>query len=85
MPHTNITPSTKADSAYVRQQLVAYNAAHVSEDLKNRYEELHFHIRNEAGQIVAGVLTMIENAPTGHQQYYFKKDLVRSEGAEASR
>ncbi|MGQ8871242.1 GNAT family N-acetyltransferase [Paenibacillus sp. TSA_86.1] len=150
MTSPNITPSTEADSAYVRQQLVAYNAAHVSEALRNRYEELHFHIRNEAGQIVAGVLstlcwnwveldilwvdakerhkgygtqllqeierlarekgcdfimlntfsyqapefyqkhgyelmTLIDNAPTGHQHYYFKKDLITPEGAETSR
>ena len=54
MPHIQISPSTESDSAYVRQQLVAYNAAHVNEALRNRYEELHFHIRNESGQIVAG-------------------------------
>ncbi|MCK6074565.1 GNAT family N-acetyltransferase [Paenibacillus silvae] len=141
MSLANITPSTAEDSAYVRQQLIAYNAGHVDEALRDRYEELHFHIRNETGQIVAGVLstlcwnwveldilwvnanerhkgygtqllleverlarekgcdfimlntfsyqapefyrkhgyqlmTMIENAPTGHQHYYFKKDLT---------
>lgn len=138
MSLANITPSTAEDSAYVRQQLIAYNATHVNEALRDRYEELHFHIRNETGQIVAGVLstlcwnwveldilwvdanerhkgygtqllleverlarekgcdfimlntfsyqapefyrkhgyqlmTMIENAPTGHQHYYFKR------------
>nr|WP_260866327.1 GNAT family N-acetyltransferase [Paenibacillus xylanexedens] len=141
MSLANITPSTAEDSAYVRQQLIAYNAGHVDEALRDRYEELHFHIQNETGQIVAGVLstlcwnwveldilwvdanerhkgygtqllleverlarekgcdfimlntfsyqapefyrkhgyqlmTMIENAPTGHQHYYFKKDLT---------
>ncbi|WP_342554983.1 GNAT family N-acetyltransferase [Paenibacillus sp. FSL R7-0652] len=150
MSNTNITVSTAEESAYVRQQLSAYNAAHVGEALKDRFEELHFHIRNESGQIVAGVLstlcwnwveldilwvdaqerhkgygtqllqeverlarekncdfimlntfsyqapefyrrhgyelmTVIDNAPTGHQHYYFKKDLTASEGADSSR
>ncbi|PYE47775.1 GNAT family N-acetyltransferase [Paenibacillus barcinonensis] len=149
MSRTHITPSTEEDSAYVRQQLIAYNATHVHEALRNRYEELHFHIRNESGQIVAGVIstlcwnwveldilwvdakerhrgygtqllqeverlarekgcdfvmlntfsyqapdfyrkhgyelmTMIENAPTGHQHYYFKKNLLPENGGSAS-
>lgn len=150
MSHTNITVSTAEESAYVRQQLIAYNAEHVSEALRDRDEELHFHIRNEAGQIVAGVLSTlcwnwveldilwvdanerhkgygtqllqdverlarekdcdfimlntfsyqapefyikhgydmiikIENAPTGHQHYYFKKNLTPEYGSETSR
>ncbi|WP_440117874.1 GNAT family N-acetyltransferase [Paenibacillus sp. QZ-Y1] len=141
MPKGNISPSTVEDSAYVRQQLVSYNAAHVSDELKNRYEEMNYNIKNEAGEIVAGVLstlcwnwveldilwvdskqrhqgygsqllceverlarekhcdfvmlntfsyqapefykkhgyqliTTIENAPTGHHHYYFKKNLT---------
>lgn len=59
MSNTNITVSTAEESAYVRQQLSAYNAAHVGEALKDRFEELHFHIRNESGQIVAGVLSTL--------------------------
>ncbi|WFR62281.1 GNAT family N-acetyltransferase [Paenibacillus amylolyticus] len=137
----NINPSTSEDSEYVRHQLIAFNAAHVSEELRNRYEELNFNIKNENGDIVAGVIstlcwnwlevdilwvdsaqrhrgygsqllleveriarekscdfvmlntfsyqapefykkhgyhliTTIENAPTGHSHYYFKKDLT---------
>jgi len=141
MSQGTLNLSNAEDSAYVRNQLIAYNAAHLSEDLKHRYEELNFNIKNEAGDIVAGVLstlcwnwleldilwvdeeqrhqghgsrliheveriarekccdfimlntfsfqapdfyrkhgyrlmTTIENAPTGHRHYYFKKDLT---------
>ncbi|MEW4429618.1 GNAT family N-acetyltransferase [Paenibacillus pabuli] len=136
-----LNPSNAEESAYVRNQLIAFNAAHLSEELKHRYEELNFNIKNEAGDIVAGVLstlcwnwleldilwvdekqrhqgygsqllleieriarekscdfimlntfsfqapgfykkhgyqlmTTLENAPTGHRHYYFKKDLT---------
>ncbi|WP_340016329.1 GNAT family N-acetyltransferase [Paenibacillus sp. FSL K6-1318] len=59
MSQLNINQSTSEDSAYVRQQLVAYNATHVSEELRHRYEELNFNIKNEAGEIVAGVLSTL--------------------------
>ncbi|WP_345940727.1 hypothetical protein [Paenibacillus sp. ALJ109b] len=32
MTQNNINPSTPEDSEYVRQQLIAFNAAHVSEE-----------------------------------------------------
>lgn len=78
MSEGTLNPSNAEESAYVRNQLIAFNAAHLSEDLKHRYEELNFNIKNEAGDIVAGVLSMttLENAPTGHRHYYFKKDLT---------
>lgn len=141
MSEGTLNPSNAEESAYVRNQLIAFNAAHLSENLKHRYEELNFNIKNEAGDIVAGVLgtlcwnwleldilwvdekqrhqgygsqllleieriarekscdfimlntfsfqapgfyekhgyqlmTTIENAPTGHRHYYFKKDLT---------
>ncbi|MCG7384654.1 GNAT family N-acetyltransferase [Paenibacillus sp. ACRRY] len=141
MSEGTLNPSNAEESAYVRNQLIAFNAAHLSEDLKHRYEELNFNIKNEAGTIVAGVLstlcwnwleldilwvdekqrhqgygsqllleieriarekscdfimlntfsfqapgfyekhgyqlmTTLENAPTGHRHYYFKKDLT---------
>ncbi|WP_153977616.1 GNAT family N-acetyltransferase [Paenibacillus xylanilyticus] len=141
MSEGTLNPSNAEESAYVRNQLIAFNAAHLSEDLKHRYEELNFNIKNEAGDIVAGVLstlcwnwleldilwvdekqrhqgygsqllleieriarekrcdfimlntfsfqapgfykkhgyqlmTTLENAPTGHRHYYFKKDLT---------
>lgn len=141
MSEGTLNPSNAEESAYVRNQLIAFNAAHLSENLKHRYEELNFNIKNEAGDIVAGVLstlcwnwleldilwvdekqrhqgygsqllleieriarekscdfimlntfsfqapgfyekhgyqlmTTIENAPTGHSHYYFKKDLT---------
>ncbi|MFS0870271.1 GNAT family N-acetyltransferase [Paenibacillus xylanilyticus] len=141
MSQGTMNPSTAEDSAYVRHQLIAFNAAHLSEELKHRYEELNFNIKNEAGEIVAGVLSTLcwnwleldilwvdeqqrhrgygsrllleveriarekgcdfimlntfsfqapefykkhgyqlmatlENAPTGHRHYYFKKDLT---------
>ncbi|MBY0218115.1 GNAT family N-acetyltransferase [Paenibacillus illinoisensis] len=141
MSEGTLNPSNAEESAYVRNQLIAFNAAHLSEDLKHRYEELNFNIKNEAGEIVAGVLstlcwnwleldilwvdekqqhqgygsqllleieriarekscdfimlntfsfqapgfykkhgyqlmTTLENAPTGHRHYYFKKDLT---------
>lgn len=59
MSQLNINQSTSEESAYVRQQLVAYNAGHVSDELKNRYEEFNFNIKNEAGKIVAGVLSTL--------------------------
>ncbi|WP_145319978.1 GNAT family N-acetyltransferase [Paenibacillus xylanexedens] len=59
MSDINIIASTAEESEYVRQQLVAYNATHVSEELRNRYEELNFNIKNEAGEIVAGVLSTL--------------------------
>lgn len=141
MSEGTLNPSNAEESAYVRNQLIAFNAAHLSEDLKHRYGELNFNIKNEAGDIVAGVLstlcwnwleldilwvdekqrhqgygsqllleieriarekncdfimlntfsfqapgfykkhgyqlmTTLENAPTGHRHYYFKKDLT---------
>ena len=50
MSEGTLNPSNAEESAYVRNQLIAFNAAHLSEDLKHRYEELNFNIKNEAGK-----------------------------------
>ena len=141
MSEGTLNPSNAEESAYVRNQLIAFNAAHLSEDLKHRYEELNFNLTGEAGGFGAGVrsalclnwleldilwvdekqrhqgygsqllleieriarekscdfimlntfsfqapgfykkhgyqlMTTLENAPTGHRHYYFKKDLT---------
>ncbi len=54
-----LNSSTAEDSQYVRQQLIAYNASHISTELRDRYEELNFHVKNEAGEIVAGILSTL--------------------------
>ncbi|GAB1156071.1 GNAT family N-acetyltransferase [Paenibacillus illinoisensis] len=59
MSEGTLNPSNAEESAYVRNQLIAFNAAHLSEDLKHRYEELNFNIKSEAGDIVAGVLSTL--------------------------
>lgn len=39
MSEGTLNPSNAEESAYVRNQLIAFNAAHLSENLKHRYED----------------------------------------------
>jgi GNAT superfamily N-acetyltransferase len=137
----SISTSTEEDSKYVRTKLVQFNADQLSNDIKNRYEEVNLNIKDAEGRILAGlnsvlcwnwlevdilwvdknvrlqgygsqllleveriakekkctfvklntfsfqapdfymkhgyqVIAIIDNAPTGHKHYFFKKELI---------
>ncbi|QHT64105.1 GNAT family N-acetyltransferase [Paenibacillus lycopersici] len=49
---SEIVRGTGEDANVVRNKLIAFNAAHVP---NGRYEEINLHIKNEAGEIIAGL------------------------------
>lgn len=49
---TPIIKGTDADAAFVRNQLIAFNAKHVP---NGRYEEINLCLKNDQGMIIAGL------------------------------
>ncbi|MBM7564730.1 GNAT family N-acetyltransferase [Paenibacillus sacheonensis] len=48
---------SQEESAYVRNQLIAYNASRLPESIRDRYEEIHLIQRDAEGTIVGGLLS----------------------------
>ncbi|MBD2866422.1 MULTISPECIES: GNAT family N-acetyltransferase [Paenibacillus] len=83
---------------YVRQKLIEYNARHVADELKSVYEPIHLILKNEQGDIVAGLLSCLcwnwvevdilwVDEPYRHQGYGTRllqaiEDTARSKGAD---
>lgn len=51
-----IEAATKEESEYIRRRLIEYNAQHVPEHLRNRYEEINLTVKDEDGRVVGGML-----------------------------
>ncbi|WIV19830.1 GNAT family N-acetyltransferase [Paenibacillus polygoni] len=44
------------DRTHVRNKLIAFNHAHFSKELSNRYEELNLFVKNEDGETLGGIV-----------------------------
>ena len=44
---------------YVRRKLIEYNAQHVPEHLKSRYEEINLAIKDDNGNIIGGLFAVL--------------------------
>ena len=47
------------DQAYIAIKMFEYNAKHVPEHLKGRYQEVQLFLKNRQGQIVGGMISEI--------------------------
>ncbi|MDR9856502.1 GNAT family N-acetyltransferase [Paenibacillus sp. VCA1] len=54
-----ISRSSKEESSYVRNRLIEFNAGQLPDDLKNRYEEINLHVKDDEGNIIAGLLSVM--------------------------
>lgn len=54
-----ISESTEEESKYVRTKLIEFNASQLSDDIKNRYEEINLNIKDADNQIIGGVLSVL--------------------------
>ncbi|WP_409345453.1 GNAT family N-acetyltransferase [Paenibacillus sp. MBLB4367] len=55
----NVSRASQEEKDYVRNKLIAYNAEHVPEDLKSRYEEINLAVKDESGSVVAGCIAVL--------------------------
>jgi len=51
-----ISYADEEEKNYVRRKLIEYNAQHVPEHLKSRYEEINLAIKDKDGTVVGGLL-----------------------------
>lgn len=56
MELTITNQGTNADKALVRNKLIAFNQKHFPEELKSRYQEVNLFVKNEAGQVLGGIV-----------------------------
>ena len=54
-----ITKSDENESKYIRKKLIEYNNEHVADDLKSIYEEVNLTVKDEAGKVIAGLLSVV--------------------------
>ncbi|MEF3305618.1 GNAT family N-acetyltransferase [Paenibacillus sp. GYB003] len=54
-----ISFGTKEESEYIRKRLIEFNAMHVPDYLKSRYEEINLAVKDEDGLVVGGVLAVL--------------------------
>ncbi|MFC4307317.1 GNAT family N-acetyltransferase [Cohnella boryungensis] len=59
MSNSTIVISTEDESQYVRSKLKEYNAQHVPDEIRSRYERINLHIANEEGDIIAGLMSVL--------------------------
>lgn len=58
MNSQNISKNSDEESKYVRHKLIEYNASKLSDKFKNNYEEINLNIKDPAGNIIAGILSV---------------------------
>jgi len=51
--------SSDEESRYVRNRLIEFNAGQLPDDLKNRYEEINLHLKDDEGNVIAGLLSVL--------------------------
>lgn len=54
-----ISYADEEEKNYVRRKLIEYNAQHVPEHLKTRYEEINLAIKDKDGTVVGGLLAVL--------------------------
>lgn len=54
-----ISHGGKAESEYIRNKLIAYNAKHVPAHLSSRYEEINLTIKDADGTVVGGIVAVL--------------------------
>jgi GNAT superfamily N-acetyltransferase len=54
-----ISCADDTEKNYVRRKLIEYNAQHVPEHLKSRYEEINLVIKDEQGNILGGLIAVL--------------------------
>ncbi|TKH44311.1 histone acetyltransferase [Paenibacillus terrae] len=51
--------SSKDEARFVRNKLIEFNAKHIPEDIRTRYEEINLTLKNDAGQVIGGLLSVL--------------------------
>ncbi|BBH22073.1 N-acetyltransferase [Paenibacillus baekrokdamisoli] len=54
-----ITYGSKEESEYVRKRLIEYNYENVPDELKNIYEEINLTLKDDEGNIIGGLLSVL--------------------------
>lgn len=54
-----ILRAEETEKQYIRRRLIEYNAEHVPEKLKSKYEEINLAIKDEAGKVLGGLLGVV--------------------------
>ncbi|WP_282942178.1 GNAT family N-acetyltransferase [Paenibacillus sp. RC67] len=55
-----IRNATTEEAQYIRNKLIEYNAEHIPVELQFRYEPIHLTIKDEVGNIAAGLLAVMK-------------------------
>ncbi|KJD47187.1 GNAT family N-acetyltransferase [Paenibacillus terrae] len=51
--------SSRDETRFVRNKLIEFNAKHIPEDIQTRYEEINLTLKNDAGQVIGGLLSVL--------------------------
>lgn len=54
-----ISYADENEKNYVRRKLIEYNAQHVPDHLKSRYEEINLAIKDDNGDIIGGLIAVL--------------------------
>ncbi|MBE0343305.1 GNAT family N-acetyltransferase [Paenibacillus sp. 28ISP30-2] len=54
-----MSPSSKDEARFVRNKLIEFNAKHIPEDIRTRYEEINLTLKNDDGQVIGGLLSVL--------------------------
>lgn len=51
--------SSRDEARLVRNKLIEFNAKHVPTDIRTQYEEINLTLKNEDGQVIGGLLSVL--------------------------
>ncbi|MXO80254.1 GNAT family N-acetyltransferase, partial [Paenibacillus sp. OT2-17] len=51
--------SSREEARLVRNKLIEFNAKHVPADIRTRYEEINLTLKDEDGQVMGGLLSVL--------------------------
>jgi GNAT superfamily N-acetyltransferase len=51
--------SSRDEARLVRNKLIEFNAKHVPADIRTQYEEINLTLKNEDGQVIGGLLSVL--------------------------
>ncbi|WP_431089855.1 GNAT family N-acetyltransferase [Paenibacillus sp. 8b26] len=54
-----VSRSSKDEARFVRNKLIEFNAKHIPEDIRTRYEEINLTLKNDDGQVIGGLLSVL--------------------------
>ncbi|MNI19953.1 Acetyltransferase (GNAT) family protein [compost metagenome] len=55
----DISLGNAEESAFIRKKLIEFNARHVPENLRSRYEEINLTIKDDSGRVIGGMLSTL--------------------------